>query len=78
MTIIPQKRPHKRPFGVPCLSESLRKDLSRYRVVGAVVHASRPCFFRPMTDRPGLDFSFSGLKTFARNTLLEHEPLTEQ
>jgi N6-L-threonylcarbamoyladenine synthase len=25
-------------------------------------------FPRPMTDRPGLDFSFSGLKTFARNT----------
>jgi N6-L-threonylcarbamoyladenine synthase len=26
-------------------------------------------FPRPMTDRPGLDFSFSGLKTFAINTL---------
>jgi len=26
-------------------------------------------FPRPMTDRPGLDFSFSGLKTFAVNTL---------
>jgi N6-L-threonylcarbamoyladenine synthase len=26
-------------------------------------------FPRPMTDRPGLDFSFSGLKTFARNLL---------
>ncbi|WP_404399845.1 tRNA (adenosine(37)-N6)-threonylcarbamoyltransferase complex transferase subunit TsaD [Idiomarina seosinensis] len=26
-------------------------------------------FPRPMTDRPGLDFSFSGLKTFAANTL---------
>ncbi len=25
-------------------------------------------FPRPMTDRPGLDFSFSGLKTFALNT----------
>jgi N6-L-threonylcarbamoyladenine synthase len=25
-------------------------------------------FPRPMTDRPGLDFSFSGLKTFAMNT----------
>jgi N6-L-threonylcarbamoyladenine synthase len=25
-------------------------------------------FPRPMTDRPGLDFSFSGLKTFAANT----------
>jgi N6-L-threonylcarbamoyladenine synthase len=28
-------------------------------------------FPRPMTDRPGLDFSFSGLKTFALNTLQE-------
>jgi N6-L-threonylcarbamoyladenine synthase len=28
-------------------------------------------FPRPMTDRPGLDFSFSGLKTFALNTLRE-------
>jgi N6-L-threonylcarbamoyladenine synthase len=26
-------------------------------------------FPRPMTDRPGLDFSFSGLKTFALHTL---------
>ncbi|EQC01298.1 tRNA (adenosine(37)-N6)-threonylcarbamoyltransferase complex transferase subunit TsaD [Photorhabdus temperata] len=26
-------------------------------------------FPRPMTDRPGLDFSFSGLKTFASNTI---------
>jgi N6-L-threonylcarbamoyladenine synthase len=29
-------------------------------------------FPRPMTDRPGLDFSFSGLKTFARNTFAKH------
>ena len=28
-------------------------------------------FPRPMTDRPGLDFSFSGLKTFALTTLRE-------
>jgi N6-L-threonylcarbamoyladenine synthase len=28
-------------------------------------------FPRPMTDRPGLDFSFSGLKTFARNKFIE-------
>jgi tRNA A37 threonylcarbamoyltransferase TsaD len=26
-------------------------------------------FRAPMTDRPGLDFSFSGLKTFAANTI---------
>lgn len=40
-------------------------------------------FPRPMTDRPGLDFSFSGLKTFALNTLqdakaAEGEPLPRQ
>lgn len=29
-------------------------------------------FPRPMTDRPGLDFSFSGLKTYALNTLQSH------
>ncbi|QKT03170.1 tRNA (adenosine(37)-N6)-threonylcarbamoyltransferase complex transferase subunit TsaD [Ectothiorhodospiraceae bacterium 2226] len=29
-------------------------------------------FPRPMTDRPGLDFSFSGLKTYALNTLQAH------
>ncbi|GGY36357.1 tRNA N6-adenosine threonylcarbamoyltransferase [Bacterioplanes sanyensis] len=32
--------------------------------------AQRFAFPRPMTDRPGLDFSFSGLKTFARTTIL--------
>lgn len=32
-------------------------------------------FPRPMTDRPGLEFSFSGLKTFALNTL--HKELPE-
>ncbi len=31
----------------------------------------RYVFPRPMTDRPGLDFSFSGLKTFALNTVRE-------
>ena len=30
-------------------------------------------FPRPMTDRPGLDFSFSGLKTFTLNTYKKHE-----
>ncbi|MCW8963543.1 MAG: tRNA (adenosine(37)-N6)-threonylcarbamoyltransferase complex transferase subunit TsaD [Gammaproteobacteria bacterium] len=33
---------------------------------------SRFHFPRPMTDRQGLDFSFSGLKTFAMNTLKSH------
>ena len=43
---------------------------------------NRFAFPRPMTDRPGLDFSFSGLKTFAANTLhqvmREEGELTEQ
>lgn len=34
-------------------------------------------FPRPMTDRPGLDFSFSGLKTYTRNSVPE-EGLDEQ
>ncbi|MEL7401013.1 MAG: tRNA (adenosine(37)-N6)-threonylcarbamoyltransferase complex transferase subunit TsaD, partial [Pseudomonadota bacterium] len=29
-------------------------------------------FPRPMTDRPGLDFSFSGLKTYTLNTVQKH------
>lgn len=35
-------------------------------------HPERFQFPRPMTDRPGLDFSFSGLKTFTLNTVTEH------
>jgi len=31
-----------------------------------------------MTDRPGLDFSFSGLKTFTLNTVKQCQPLTDQ
>ena len=37
---------------------------------------NRFTFPRPMTDRPGLDFSFSGLKTFAANTL--HQVMKEE
>ncbi|NKN34677.1 tRNA (adenosine(37)-N6)-threonylcarbamoyltransferase complex transferase subunit TsaD [Marichromatium bheemlicum] len=48
--------------GGPVLSRLAEQgDPTRYR------------FPRPMTDRPGLDFSFSGLKTFALNTLREAE-----
>ena len=44
--------------GGPALAELARDgDPGRFR------------FPRPMTNRPGLDFSFSGLKTFALNTL---------
>jgi len=39
---------------------------------------TRFTFPRPMTDRPGCDFSFSGLKTFARNTIAEHQPLDDR
>ena len=35
--------------------------------------AGRFTFPRPMTNRPGLDFSFSGLKTFALNTWRESD-----
>jgi N6-L-threonylcarbamoyladenine synthase len=40
--------------------------------------AKRFKFPRPMTDRPGLDFSFSGLKTFALNTVQNNSPLSDQ
>ena len=35
-------------------------------------------FPRPMTDRPGLNFSFSGLKTFTMNTLSQIESPSDQ
>lgn len=35
--------------------------------------AGRFKFPRPMTDRPGLDMSFSGLKTFAANTIAAND-----
>lgn len=53
--------------------------LSRLAEKGTV---GRFVFPKPMTDRPGLDFSFSGLKTFAANTInqaiKEEGELTEQ
>ncbi|WP_354623594.1 tRNA (adenosine(37)-N6)-threonylcarbamoyltransferase complex transferase subunit TsaD [Psychromonas sp. MME2] len=41
--------------------------------------AGRFHFPRPMTTKPGLDFSFSGLKTFAANTIAEEgsDPQTQ-
>jgi N6-L-threonylcarbamoyladenine synthase len=45
------------PGGPELATLALRGDPQRFH------------FPRPMTDRPGLDFSFSGLKTFALNTL---------
>lgn len=43
---------------------SMLASMARQGTIG------RFTFPRPMTDRPGLDFSFSGLKTFAANTIL--------
>ncbi|WP_241626546.1 tRNA (adenosine(37)-N6)-threonylcarbamoyltransferase complex transferase subunit TsaD [Rosenbergiella epipactidis] len=40
--------------------------LAKMAATGTV---GRFTFPRPMTDRPGLDFSFSGLKTFTANTI---------
>ncbi len=41
------------------------------------VTSSRFEFPRPMTNRPGLEFSFSGLKTAALNIVRANEPLDE-
>ncbi|NNE64277.1 MAG: tRNA (adenosine(37)-N6)-threonylcarbamoyltransferase complex transferase subunit TsaD, partial [Gammaproteobacteria bacterium] len=35
-------------------------------------------FPRPMTNRPGLEFSFSGLKTAALNIIHQNQPLSDQ
>ena len=40
-------------------------------------NAKRFGFPRPMTDRPGLDFSFSGLKTAVRNEVIANSPLDD-
>jgi len=51
--------------GGPRLAELAEQGQARFK------------FPRPMTDRPGLEFSFSGLKTFTLNTLQNSEQ-TEQ
>ena len=43
--------------------------IARYAESGT---PDRFIFPRPMVDRPGLDFSFSGLKTFTLNTVTKH------
>lgn len=40
--------------------------------------SDRFTFPRPMTDRPGLDFSFSGLKTAVANVVRDLQPLAAQ
>ena len=53
--------------GGPLIAEIAAKgDLSRFK------------FPRPMTNKPGLNFSFSGLKTFTLNTIKSIGPLTNQ
>ena len=42
------------------------------------VTASRFEFPRPMTNRPGLEFSFSGLKTAVLNQVKQHQPLDDE
>lgn len=42
------------------------------------VALSRFTFPRPMTNRPGLEFSFSGLKTAALNIIHQNQPLSDQ
>ena len=45
-------------------------------VLAKIAESGRKAVFtfpRPMTDRPGLDFSFSGLKTFALNTWVQNQ-----
>ena len=41
------------------------------------VSESRFVFPRPMVNRPGLEFSFSGLKTAALNIIHKHQPLDD-
>ncbi|MCP4331380.1 MAG: tRNA (adenosine(37)-N6)-threonylcarbamoyltransferase complex transferase subunit TsaD [Gammaproteobacteria bacterium] len=41
------------------------------------VNESRFEFPRPMTNRPGLEFSFSGLKTAVLNIVKQHQPLDD-
>lgn len=50
-------------------------EISRVAISGA---PSRFNFPRPMTDRPGLDFSFSGLKTAVKIEVEKHLPLSSQ
>lgn len=54
------------PGGPKIAAQAEQGDPTRFR------------FPRPMTDRPGLDFSFSGLKTYALNTVQSLGTLSEQ
>jgi len=50
-------------------------NIARWALKG---RAGRFSFPRPMLDRPGCDFSFSGLKTHALTTIRKLEPLDDQ
>ena len=60
--------------GGPAVARAAARAEARNKQLGL---ESRFRFPRPMTDRPGLDFSFSGLKTFALNTVQQHSPLSD-
>ena len=47
-------------------------------VLADSVASSQFTFPRPMTNRPGLEFSFSGLKTAALNIIQQYRPLDEE
>lgn len=49
-------------------------NLAKLAEKGVPAEGREPRFVfpRPMTDRPGLDFSFSGLKTYTLNTVAKH------
>lgn len=46
--------------------------------LASTIEQTKLKFPRPMVDRPGLDFSFSGLKTFALNTINRLAPLSDR
>ena len=60
--------------GGPPVAKAAQRAETRNKQLGVT---SRFRFPRPMTDRPGLDFSFSGLKTFALNTVQQHSPMSD-
>ncbi|MFP6806923.1 MAG: tRNA (adenosine(37)-N6)-threonylcarbamoyltransferase complex transferase subunit TsaD [Pseudomonadales bacterium] len=54
------------PGGPEVAKLALKGDDKRFR------------FPRPMTNKPGLNFSFSGLKTYTLNTLQDLQPVSDQ
>lgn len=63
----------KSPASPIGLAAPFAKGAVALRATGDFHNKHRFQFPKPMTDRPGLDFSFSGLKTFALNTYHQHQ-----